>query len=347
MKKSLLALAALSAFATAAQAQSSVSVYGVLDVNYQSIDNSTENSTIQGAGGLTTSRLGFRGTEDLGGGTKAEFQLEAKLTPGTGVLGATNAKTFNRESWVGLSDNKLGSVRVGLMDLTDVANIDANTSQAGNLGLITGLNGNDISQAIRYTTPTFGGFSAQVGYANPGASATNAEGTIAAATSSVVNSYYAQYVAGPASLYAGMESKKISTTYNQEQTVLGAKYNFGFATVGLTHSTADGSTESTKSTDEVKSTRLSVSAPVAALGKGITAHVVYFKDTTGDGSSALGTNSAETAPVALNENDGYTLALTKAFSPRTTAYVFYKDQDYKLTSVADTKTLGVGIRHSF
>jgi predicted porin len=346
MKKSLLALAALSAFATAAQAQSSVSVYGVLDVNYQSIDNSTESSTIQSAGGLTTSRLGFRGTEDLGGGTKAEFQLEAKLTPGTGALGATD-KFFNREGWVGLSDAKLGSVRVGLMDLTDVVNIDANTSQAGNLGLITGMNGNDIRQGIRYTTPTFAGFSAQAGYANPGATAANKEGTVAAVTSAVVNSYYAQYVAGPASLYAGMESKKISNSYTQDQTVLGAKYNFGFATVGLTYSTADGSTQSTQSTDEVKSTRVSLSAPVAALGKGVSAHVVYFKDTTGDGSAALSTNSSEAALADVNENDGYTLALTKAFSPRTTAYVYFKDQDYKLTSVADTKTLGVGIRHSF
>jgi predicted porin len=347
MKKLLIATAALAMVAGTVQAQSSVSVYGVLDVNMQSIDNSTEQSSVQGAGGLTTSRLGFRGTEDLGGGTKAEFQLEAKLTPGTGVLGATDAKTFNRESWVGLTDAKLGSVRVGLMDLTDVVNIDANTSQMGNQALITGMNGNDIRQAIRYTTPTFGGLSAQIGYANPGASATNLEGTVAAATSSRVNSYYAQYVAGPASLYAGMESKKISNTYEQEQTVLGAKYNFGVATVGITYSSADGSTEATKTADEVKSTRVSLSAPVAALGKGVSAHVVYFKDTTGDGSSALGTNSAETAPVALNENDGYTLALTKAFSPRTTAYVFYKDLDYKLTSVADTKTLGVGIRHSF
>jgi len=72
MKKSLLALAAMSAFATAAQAQSSVSVYGVMDGSYTGIEqNSTTTggakgtvkvrNTVNGDGALSTSRLGFRG----------------------------------------------------------------------------------------------------------------------------------------------------------------------------------------------------------------------------------------------------------------------------------------------
>jgi predicted porin len=342
MKKSLLALAALSAFATAAQAQSSVSVYGILDVNHTSSDNSTEASSFQGANGLTTSRLGFRGTEDLGGGLKAEFQLESKLTPGTGVAGTSGAALFNRESWVGLSDAKLGSIRAGFSDITDTANIDANTSQAGNFGLIAGTNSNDSKQMIRYTTPTISGFTAQVGFANP--STTVAPET----TTDNVTSVYAQYIAGPLSLYAGQDSRKISATYEQDQTIFGAKYNFGFATVGVTYSTADGFTEANKSTDEVKSLRLSVSAPVAALGKGVSAHAVYGKDTTGDGSNAVTTVALNgSTGNAVKENTAYTLALTKAFSARTTAYVGYKDTDNKLAGEADSKAYIVGIRHSF
>ena len=91
MKKSLLALAAMGAFAGAAQAQSSVTVYGVLDASYTSIEASQTavgattattqkvRNTVNGDGALSTSRLGFRGVEDLGGGKSAQFVLEFDL----------------------------------------------------------------------------------------------------------------------------------------------------------------------------------------------------------------------------------------------------------------------------
>ncbi len=340
MKKSLLALAALSAFATAAQAQSSVTVYGIADVNYTSTDGAASD-TAQSGSGLTTSRLGFRGTEDLGGGLKANFQLESKLDFTTGQQGASNAadtaaKTFDRESCVGLESATLGSLRVGLRDITDAVNIDAITSQAGNLGLIAKMKGNDVAKGVRYTTPTISGFSAQIGYSNATSTPT------AEVTNGAVKSYFASYTAGNLGLYAGMESTKIAVDYDQDQTIYGGTYDFGFAKVGATFSTADGSTLSTKSADEVKSTRISVAAPVAALGSGVSVHVVYFKDKTGDGSAATNTTT-----TAINDNDGYTLALTKALSKRTTVYAYYKDLDNTLSSVQDTKTTGLGLRHSF
>ncbi len=80
MKKSLFAVAAATAFAGAAQAQSSVTVYGILDVGYigsssnNVIAQGSKNTTNQfGQSAETTSRLGFRGTEDLGGGDRAFF----------------------------------------------------------------------------------------------------------------------------------------------------------------------------------------------------------------------------------------------------------------------------------
>jgi len=85
MKKSLFALAAVGAFAGAAQAQSSVTVYGILDVGFQGVTtrapySSTNMSQVKsnatrftGEGSESTSRLGFRGNEDLGGGTRAFF----------------------------------------------------------------------------------------------------------------------------------------------------------------------------------------------------------------------------------------------------------------------------------
>jgi len=116
MKKSLLAVAALSAIAGAAQAQSSVTIYGILDVGYNGSNTRTANgTTVNKSTGNTfnnsnqqTSRLGFKGTEDLGGGTNAFFTLETTVTPnGTTAIGGT------RQAFVGLQKKGLGAVSAG------------------------------------------------------------------------------------------------------------------------------------------------------------------------------------------------------------------------------------------
>ena len=128
MKKSLLALAVLGAFAGAASAQSSVTLFGIVDVNVGQVKNengvtgvSTKISRM-GTDGINSSRLGFRGVEDLGGGLKAGFWLEAGINPDTGTLNNTTVtaggttttytKMFNRRSTVSLMGN-FGEVRLG------------------------------------------------------------------------------------------------------------------------------------------------------------------------------------------------------------------------------------------
>ena len=83
MKKSVLALAVLGAFAGVASAQSSVTMFGVVDLNVQTVSN---NERVYGMStdGMSSSRLGFRGVEDLGGGLKAGFWLEMGLAADTG-----------------------------------------------------------------------------------------------------------------------------------------------------------------------------------------------------------------------------------------------------------------------
>jgi predicted porin len=141
MKKSLFAVAALSAIAGAAQAQSSVTVYGILDVGY--IGSNTkfqgpvrdataaaavptpgvsfpankvgQNSTTGnqfGAGAQQTNRIGFKGTEDLGGGMSAFFTVELGLTPQNEQAINTSA-TQNRQSFVGLKKNGIGAASIG------------------------------------------------------------------------------------------------------------------------------------------------------------------------------------------------------------------------------------------
>jgi predicted porin len=120
MKKSLFAIAAVTAFAGAAQAQSSVTVYGIVDAGYIGT-----NSRVSAAGKTTkatgsefgqsaesTTRLGFRGNEDLGGGMNAFFTLEMALAMnGTNTLGS--AGNSNRQSFVGIGKKGLGNASFG------------------------------------------------------------------------------------------------------------------------------------------------------------------------------------------------------------------------------------------
>jgi predicted porin len=126
MKKSLFAIAAVTAFAGAAQAQSSVTVYGILDVGFQGVttrgpqsatltpETNTNITRFSGEGAQSTSRLGFRGTEDLGGGTSAFFTAEFGLAPTDAALsGNNNNGLFNRQTFVGLAQKGIGRAAIG------------------------------------------------------------------------------------------------------------------------------------------------------------------------------------------------------------------------------------------
>ena len=139
MKKSLLAVAALGAFASAAQAQSSVTVYGILDAGYvggnsrvasgTAVTKGTSNQFSDGA--ESTSRLGFKGVEDLGGGSSAFFTVELGLSPTTSTSGfKSSATTENRQSFVGLRKKGIGAFSVGTQ-YTLVHNSVAATDAAG------------------------------------------------------------------------------------------------------------------------------------------------------------------------------------------------------------------------
>jgi predicted porin len=137
MKKSLFAIAAVTAFAGAAQAQSSVTVYGLLDVGYTGGNASLSRGTVNAketVGRISNSmesgsRIGFRGTEDLGKGLSAIFTFELGIQPAgnagsSGAAATTTASTAGnasapnwspniRQAFLGFSQKGLGNVRVG------------------------------------------------------------------------------------------------------------------------------------------------------------------------------------------------------------------------------------------
>ena len=111
MKKSLLALAVLGAFAGVASAQSSVTLFGVVDLNARYVKNDGAPRRVSlSQDGLNSSRLGVRGTEDLGGGLKAGFWLEGGVNADTGTADAS--KFWGRRSTISLMGG-FGEVRLG------------------------------------------------------------------------------------------------------------------------------------------------------------------------------------------------------------------------------------------
>lgn len=167
MKKSLLALAVLGAFAGAAQAQSSVTLYGIIDAGITYTNNQGGNSAWQAKDGVMQgSRWGLKGAEDLGGGLKAVFDLENgfSLFSGSQLQGG---REFGRQAWVGLSSATAGTFTLGRQydSVVDYLGPLASGAQwAGYIGAHPGDNDNlnnffRVDNSVKYTSVNYNGFS--------------------------------------------------------------------------------------------------------------------------------------------------------------------------------------------
>ena len=180
MKKSLLALAVLGAFAGAAQAQSSVTIYGIVDtgIAYSSkVATGTGSDTGSkfgiNSGVIQGSRIGFKGVEDLGGGLSAVFQLETGFTSDDGGLQGSDAVTssnlFRRKSVVGLAGG-FGTVLLGRQtDFSDTISAYTAVNDFGGVVSNSGsglncLQGVRTNNSISYTTNNLSGFTGNLIY---------------------------------------------------------------------------------------------------------------------------------------------------------------------------------------
>jgi len=165
MKKLILAILAVTGFGVA-QAQSSVTVYGILDVGYIGSNykgtgtsaTSKQTTSAIGNNGESTSRLGFKGQEDLGGGTSALFTFETGINPADSTL-----STFNtRQAFVGIKQSGLGQVLVGTQN-TPIFNA-VQITDPGNAN-------NMLGNAIYSTSPQANGNAGTAPYAGTSSSA--------------------------------------------------------------------------------------------------------------------------------------------------------------------------------
>lgn len=326
MNKTLTALAVLATMSGAALAQSSVTVYGRIDASVANEKlNGTSTSQVS-SGLLTTSRLGFRGTEDLGGGLRANFQLEAPLTVDNGTAGGL---TFSRASWVGLSGG-FGQVRLGLSDSPYKDIFDMGVSNAlydseftPNKIAYTGVGNSTsrLSNSVRYDTPSIGGFSGAVSY---GLDET-------AGVDNDITALNLRYRAGALDVgFAYQDQSNAAAASDREYNVLAASYNLGMARVSA-------QLQNSKQANGVKDTEyvLGVAVP---LGDAF------------DVSAAYSGSKAKTNGVTSAKGSAFSFGGTYAMSKRTRLYAAYLDGDVENgagVTTTDRRLYAVGVRHDF
>ncbi|HTH77078.1 MAG TPA: porin, partial [Trinickia sp.] len=189
MKKialSTLSLALLGA-AGAAHAQSSVTLYGVIDTSLTYVHHTDGNKNLwalgnASGGDLSGTRWGLKGQEDLGGGLAAIFQLENGFDPSNGRLGQGN-REFGRQAFVGLTSQTYGTLTLGrqydpVVDLVQGITADNYFGSAfATPGDVDNYdNSSRTDNAIKYLSPTYAGFQFEAMYALGGVAGSTGSG---------------------------------------------------------------------------------------------------------------------------------------------------------------------------
>jgi predicted porin len=333
----------IAAISATAAAQSSVTLYGVVDVGVRYVENAGSHVVSVASNGNNTSRLGFRGMEDLGDGMRAGFQLESGLSPDTGTQ-SDAARIWNRRATVSLYSN-LGELRIGRdyditylgfesydlwsdIGLSSIAKFDSSLGTARDTGV------RSDNQVMYFTPSGLGGFYGSAEGA-PG------EGTVG-------KKYFAGragYAAGPVDVsvsygqttVAPVNGFDLFKTFN-----VGASYDFGPAKLSGYY------TQSKFASLEVQNYYIGAQVPV---GQGLWRASYLHSNLSGMTATHVSTDANDASQFAL----GYLYKL----STRTAIYTNVVSVSNKGASaiaveknplpVAGRASLGfdLGVRHSF
>ena len=356
MKKTLIAFAALTAIAGAAQAQSTVTLYGVADVyaGQKSVTSVTNAATVAAgtngkrkqtvidSNGLNTSRFGFRGTEDLGSGLKAIFTMEAGLQLDSGAANQNGGGLFSRQAFVGLSGN-FGTATLGrqytaydaLHSATDSvydASYFTTTDSVWNNGVV--FHSARASNSFAYASPVYSGFSGAFVLSG-------GEDKTAVVKASRNNSFHIKYANGPLLVGYAYQNEKFNAgstiasltpntqTGDRTYNLFAGSYDFGVAKLTAGYNTAkqERSTPAAANGKD-KEFQFGVSAPFGAASVAA-AYTRSKSDTTG----AKGT--------------GYSLLGTYDLSKRTRLYAGGLSEKFTTGTVTRREGVVAGVRHSF
>lgn len=326
MKKAMLVLAAMGAFAGNAWAQTNVTVYGLVDIGlaFESGGPSGSVRKLDGSGIQSGNRLGFKGTEDLGGGLSALFTIESGFNSDTGAQ--AQGLLYGRQVFVGLNGG-FGTVLAGRQYTPHWAAIDSLDPMDGISGGAHNLLRRTVrsDNTIKYISPKLSGFTGQLSYGLGEVAGNSSAGRL-------INGSLA-YENGPIVVkFAHHNGKNATATDTVKNTYLGGSYNFGIAKGFLAYQTSKGT-----GTVDMNDALIGVQVPFGAST--VMASYVRKDD------KATGNNDASQIALA------YTYALSK----RTNLYTSYVRIDNENTLVyrpkggdnAGDKEFNVGIRHKF
>jgi predicted porin len=330
MKKSVLALAVLGTLAASAFAQSSVTIYGIVDagITYDSGSSAAGSVVRMDSGIQSGNRLGFKGTEDLGGGMSALFVLENGFTIANGALGQ-GGLLFGRQSYVGVG-NRIGQVRVGrqytpgyvaLRDLIDP--MADGFAGAGNRLMLTGST--RLNNTLDFiTSENLGGFYGEAQYSFGGV-AGNSKGSSGQAIGA---GYTGGPVSGKLTYQTAYDALGVNATRNL---LLGGTYDFGPVKAHLGYGT-----NKDDATLDTRDWLAGVTVPFGAN----TFLASYIRKTDRRNANA--------------DANMISLAYTYALSKRTNVYTSFarlangNAAAYGVAVAGTTdKTFNVGIRHKF
>jgi predicted porin len=306
MQRQIIIAAAAALLAGSALAQNSTEIYGRINLSLERQDVGGDNKSVVQD---NSSRIGFRGTEDLGGGLKAGFVIEHGFNADTG---AAAGSFWGRESTVSLSGG-FGTLRFGNMpaseayfataDYVSMHNHDTGTSSDALYGFVSV---GALQNTIAYTSPTMGGLRLDVQYGLKETTKTDNPLSLAA-----------NYDAGPLHLGFGFED------YNgNKSTAIRALYEMGAITVGGYYEKGSGDT---------KYNNIRVSAMYAMGASEF--HANYGN--RGDTNDIDGTGANQ-----------FTLGYNYNLSKRTKVYAFYTRLDTDIAG-ADFSSVALGMRHNF
>ncbi|KKO64168.1 Outer membrane porin protein precursor [Janthinobacterium sp. KBS0711] len=359
MKKTLITLAVLAAATGVAQAQSSVVIYGTVDAGFVSERGGVNGNVNKIDSGIASaSRIGFKGTEDLGSGLSALFVLESGFGVDNGQQDVAGT-LFNRQAYVGLSSKTAGTVTLGRQytpwynTLSKVADPFA-AGYAGSAKNLFPANTTRTSNTVLYTSPNFNGFDADVAYST----ANNGQESLVSSKIGRQMGASVGYANGPlnARLAYNTTSNEtaISDAGSARNWLAAANYDFAVAKAYVAYGVNKGANSSLRNngnvnafnyvsaatSDDSTTALIGATVPVGPAGT-VMASVIHVNDKSG--------LNADANQFAL----GYSYALSK----RTSTYASYAKISNKNNagytvgnnSNAGTgdKAFNVGVRHSF
>lgn len=387
MKKTLLAAALLAGFAGAASAQSSVTLYGVVDVGVLSQTirtgdndpkgNQTSNQTGMASGQQSGSRWGLKGVEDLGNGLSANFVYESAVDVSSG-----SSSGFTRQSTLGFTSKSWGSVDLGRRTTPGTvafAGIDPFAAGFGTSALDSSMGAQFMrySNMIMYSTPVISGFSGGIGYsfdsgatvvgAPTSATYTGAFPKFGSTTKTRALGIGLRYANGPL-LIAGTYDQYMPAAWktgnaadlanqtNVKQWNLGATYDFkvvkahvayGQNIDGIIEGTSVGSNFDGGDTNSKGGVLFAKGGRTSSWMAGLSAPVGASGSVFLSWQQMAAGGDFKSSAQTATQNVG-SIGYTYSLSKRTNLYAYYSYMSNAvMLSGAQSNSLGVGVRHLF